>query len=37
MEVNKMPNVEIDEKAKKYIQDRKSDTITVKLERYGGG
>lgn len=32
-----MANIEIDERAKKYIHDRKNDAITIKLERYGGG
>jgi len=32
-----MADIEIDERAKKYIRDRKNDTITIKLERYGGG
>ncbi|MDK2878667.1 MAG: hypothetical protein PWR06_1383 [Thermoanaerobacteraceae bacterium] len=32
-----MEKIEIDERAKKYIQDKKNDTITIKLERYGGG
>lgn len=32
-----MGKVEIDEKAKKLIKDKDGDSVTIKLERFGGG
>jgi hypothetical protein len=32
-----MINIEIDEKAKDYIKGKQVETITIKLERFGGG
>jgi hypothetical protein len=32
-----MGRVEIDEKAKEFIADKKGDSVTIKLERLGGG
>jgi hypothetical protein len=32
-----MGKVEIDEKAKKLIKDKDDDSVTIKLERFGGG
>ena len=32
-----MGKVEIDEKAKKFIKDKDGDSVTIKLERFGGG
>ncbi len=32
-----MGKVEIDAKAKKFIADKKGDSIFIRLERFGGG
>jgi hypothetical protein len=32
-----MINIKIDETAKDYIKEKNVDTITIRLEQYGGG
>jgi|BioPla2DNA2_1021312.scaffolds.fasta_scaffold209372_1 hypothetical protein len=32
-----MGRVEIDEKAKQFIVNKNGDSVTIKLERFGGG
>jgi len=37
MEVSELNKILIEDKAKQYISEKKSDSITIKLEKYGGG